>query len=99
LSDFDLWHYVLNYWYLPKSEADGDKFEALLAECGLSFFETKPLPNPEYHERIVASWERIFDLEWTEGELALPRSSKSVQGTTWQVNMDQVKEHTLFRSR
>jgi len=27
LSDFDLWHYVLNYWYLPESEKDGRAFE------------------------------------------------------------------------
>lgn len=32
LSDFDLWHFVLNYWYLPESEVEGDEFEARLAE-------------------------------------------------------------------
>ncbi len=27
-SDFDLWHYALNGWYLPKSLADEREFEA-----------------------------------------------------------------------
>jgi hypothetical protein len=34
LSDFSLWHHVLNYWYLPSSEADGDRFESALADHG-----------------------------------------------------------------
>src|SRR5437016_2513700 len=27
LSDFDLWHFPLNYWYLPASEQDDKAFE------------------------------------------------------------------------
>jgi len=99
LSDFDLWHYVLNYWYLPTSEADRDRFETQLAKRGMSFFEAKPLPHRKYHERIVASWDRIFDFDWAEDEFALPRSSKSIQGTTWEVNLEQVRGHKLFTSR
>ncbi|MBN2032660.1 MAG: DUF3841 domain-containing protein [Deltaproteobacteria bacterium] len=38
LSDFDLWHYVLNYWHLPKTEQDAEQFEAELSEQGLNFF-------------------------------------------------------------
>lgn len=46
LSDFSLWHYVLNYWYLPSSEAVGDAFESELAGHGLSFFDQEPVPGP-----------------------------------------------------
>jgi len=99
LSDFDLWHYVLNYWYLPESEAEGEKLEAQLAKRGLSFLETKPLPNREYHERIVGSWDKIFDLDWTEDELALRKSRKSIQATVWEVNADQVRNHRHFKAR
>jgi len=48
LSDFDLWHYVLNYWYLPKSEKDGEAFEKKLTRLGLSFYHCDhqhPLPG------------------------------------------------------
>lgn len=27
LSDFELWHYALNYWYLPSSESDAETFD------------------------------------------------------------------------
>jgi hypothetical protein len=47
LSDFDLWHYVLNYWYLPMSGNEGEVFEAELAAQGLSFFKQKPVPKAE----------------------------------------------------
>ena len=29
-SDFEAWHFALNYWYLPKDHADGRRFEAQL---------------------------------------------------------------------
>ena len=80
LSDFSLWHYVLNYWYLPSSIADGDAFEAELAGLGLSFFSRKPLPVESHHRRIVSSWDRIFDLDWYESEITEPMEEKSIQG-------------------
>ena len=86
LSDFDLWHYVLNYWYLPSSAKDGDKFERTLREAGLSFYETKPLPDAKSHQQIVKSWERIFNIEWTQRSLAFPKSRKSIQACLWQVD-------------
>lgn len=46
LSDFSLWHYVLNYWYLPASSRDEKSFDAMLKAAGLDFFKTKPLPDP-----------------------------------------------------
>jgi hypothetical protein len=72
LSDFSLWHYALNYWYLPSSEADGDAFERELARHGFSFYEQKPLPHHRYHAAIVESWDRCLDLDWHEPDIALP---------------------------
>ncbi len=99
LSDFELWHYVLNYWYLPESESDGEAFEAELEKQGLSFFDTKPLHHPQYHQKIVSSWNRIFALNWIASELASPRSQKAIQATTWQLRIDQVRSYKRFKSR
>jgi len=99
LSDFELWHYVLNYWYLPQSVSDDEAFESELANKELSFFTTKPLPDQEYHEKIVHSWERIFDLNWFQSGLSAPRDQKSIQATIWQVKLEQVRNHTFFKSR
>jgi hypothetical protein len=98
LSDFQLWHYVLNYWYLPVTDEEGDLFEAELRAHNLSFFDTRPLPDPEFHRRVVRSWDRIFDLDWSEDGIACPRAKKSIQGTVWQVSLDQVREETSFKA-
>ena len=99
LSDFDLWHYVLNYWYLPESVTDGDNFEAELEMKGLSFFKTKPIPHPKYHEKIVRSWNKIFDLDWYEPDLSSPKHDKSIQATVWQLKIDQVRDYKRFKAR
>lgn len=97
LSDFDLWHYVLNYWYLPRSLAEGDRFEAELAERGLSFYASKPLPDINYHRQIVESWQRIFDLDWHEEEITA--RPKSIQATLWELRLDDVRAIRTFKAR
>ena len=99
LSDFDLWHYVLNYWYLPRTVADGEAFEAELSEHNLSFFEMKPLPVRAYHQRIEDSWDRIFDLDWAEEEISDPFSKKSIQATFWKLHFDQIRDVQFFTAR
>ncbi|MDE2697933.1 MAG: DUF3841 domain-containing protein [Gemmatimonadota bacterium] len=99
LSDFELWHYVLNYWYLPRNVADGEAFEAELSEHNLSFFEMKPLPVRAYHQRIEDSWDRIFDLDWTEEEISDPFSKKSIQATFWRLHLDQIRDVHFFTAR
>ena len=99
LSDFDLWHYVLNYWYLPRTVADGEAFEAELSEHNLSFFDTKPLPVRAYHQRIEDSWDRIFDLDWAEEEISNSFSRKSIQATFWKLNFDQIRDVQFFTAR
>ncbi len=99
LSDFDLWHYVLNYWYLPESMADGEAFEQELSERGFSFYLNKPLPDAAYHRRVAQSWERIFDVSWAAEDIADPYPMKSLQASLWQVELDQVREVTFFTAR
>lgn len=99
LSDFELWHNVLNDWYLPNSEADGERFQARLKRRHLSFYETKPLPDPRFHRAIVKSWERIFDLDWNDKHLTQPKARKSIQATLWQVEWNWVRAVSEFVAR
>ena len=99
LSDFSLWHHVLNYWYLPSSEQEGDAFEQDLAHRGLSFYTQKPLPDPAYHSAVEASWDRIFDLDWAEPDVSVPRAEKSIQATLWEINLQQVQDVRVFTGR
>ena len=104
LSDFDLWHYVLNYWYLPESEKDGKAFEEKLARAGLSFYgcdHQHPLPHARYRREIERSWERIFDVNWVDRGQAIahPPKKKSIQATLWELLLDDVVEAQEFTAR
>ncbi len=99
LSDFDLWHYVLNYWYLPQTVADGEAFEAELSDHNLSFYKMKPIPVRAYHQRIEDSWNRIFDLDWVDEEISEPYAKKQIQATFWKLHFDQIKDVQIFTAR
>ena len=96
LSDFELWHYVLNYWYLPLSEEDGETFEATLEQHALSFFQTKPLPDPKFHQVIVSSWQCIFDISWSAKGITRPRKEKSIQAILWEIRLEDVRSVQEF---
>ena len=104
LSDFVLWNnYSINYWYLPRTIAEGDAFdaelEAELSRHNLDFSGLKLLPVRAYHQRIEDSWERIFDLDWSEEDISDPFDKKSIQATFWQLNFDQIKDVQFFTAR
>jgi len=98
-SDFDLWHYVLNYWYLPTTLSDGEQFEALLSQQGLSFHDSKPLPEAKFHSMIEQSWQKIFDFSWTNEDIAYPITQKSIQATFWELRLEEVQQVDYFVAR
>jgi len=91
LSDFDLWHYTLNNWYLPCSEADGERFEQWLTD-------SKP-PKAARRKEKEKSWKRVFDLEFSAPDIADERSKKSIQACVWEVTLDQVINVDTFTAR
>jgi hypothetical protein len=104
LSDFELWHYVLNYWYLPKTEKDGETFEEQLTCTGLSLpgcSHQRPLPHAAFRRKIENSWERIFDSSWTDPghKIVPPAKNRSIQGTMWELLLEDVVESKLFIAR
>ena len=100
LSDFDLWHCPLSYWYLAKDEADDKAFEAELKQHGLDFFRQKPLPVAKYHKRIVRSWLKIFDLDWNNDWFTnADRDKKCIQATFWELRLGMVRKTKEFLVR
>jgi hypothetical protein len=104
LSDFELWHYVLNYWYLPKSEKEGESFEKKLTRVGLSVHgcsHQKPLAHVKFRREVERSWERIFDLSWTDPEHNIVHRARdrSIQGTMWELLLEDVVDTTEFTAR
>ena len=102
LSDFDLFHYVLNYWYLPENGMDDDTFEKEYTALGYSWndlrdisIQTKDMEN--IRARIRGSWNRIFDLEREDENLIYGLDSqKSIQATFWRLSLNQVIKAETF---
>lgn len=86
LSDFELWHYALNDWYLPSSAREADRIES----------GAKPAPNAAARR---LSWQRMFDLDWAPREIAFPRSRKSIQAVLWELDTSRVRDVRRFTAR
>jgi hypothetical protein len=99
LSDVDLWHYALNYWCLPASVAAERAFDANLKARGLCYYQMKPLSDRARHEIIEHSWERMFDLRWTNRAVTRKRAEESIQAVLWELWLDDVMEVTEFTAR
>ncbi|HWQ73912.1 MAG TPA: DUF3841 domain-containing protein [Syntrophomonas sp.] len=105
LSDFDLFHYPLNYWYLPLDESDEVAFERDYTNMGFTWNHLKDFQIQSENMlllrgRIVKSWDRIFDLNREdEGWLYSSWDTKSIQATIWQVKLEQVLKAEVFLAK
>jgi hypothetical protein len=87
MSDFDNWHLVLIGSYIARSERDLSEFYA----AGYA----------DEHERIRASWERIFCLDDASAQPGwdTPPSKRSIQATLWEIRPDDILSmHRLDRA-
>ncbi len=102
LSDFDLFHYVLNYWYLPIDEQDDNKFEDEYKSLGFTWhdlqdFNIQSQEMDFLRKKITSSWNRIFELEYEDdGWLYGKNDKKSIQATFWELQLEQVKKAEIF---
>ena len=85
LSDFDAWHFVQNEHYLADSESDWNDFYAN--------------DGDQRKEEIIASWDKIFDMEHDPLSRDSKSAYRSIQATLWEVRMSQVikVEHFLAK--
>ena len=95
LSDFQLWHHVLNHFHLPRDEAEDLAFEEEFGDLHLSWQEPEPLDplQKKARRRIRRSWDHIFELEQHQ------HPAQQIQACLWQVEAAQVREVTSFRGR
>ena len=101
LSDFDLWQIPLNGGYLAKNEDDENQYyefrESVLKEMGNDYsddIEVDVLKN-----RIVESWNSIFDIEYENEYCSYPNAEKSIQGTFWELKLEYVLSSEKFIAR
>ncbi len=90
LSDYDGWHWCLNYWYLGRAR-ETQAFQREVKEAlNTSYFKSKPLPDPVYDDRLRKSWERMFDLDAMRPILQTSMKKQIVQATLWQLRKEDV---------
>lgn len=102
LSDFDLFHYILRYDYLPLNEKDGERFDKEYEKTGYEWkdpadfrIQTNTMKN--LRSKIIRSWERIFLLDKEDnGFIYGLNSKKSIQATFWELKLDQVVKAEVF---
>ncbi len=95
-SDYQLWHHVLNRWYLPIDEKDQKNFEEVLRKDGIN--NIWPFPEP-YQSQVINSWKRIFC--WNELDPSYHGSNlgSSIQTVFWEIKKEWVKEIRYFKSK
>lgn len=93
LSDFDLWHFVLNNWYLD---------DCFYPEYGYEQFEEsdkwfKQLSKEEQQREKEKSWDRVLNIEPFESDWIA--RGKYVQAVFWELSRDDVKKVQFFTAR
>lgn len=101
LSNFELWHYVLNYWKIHENKEQETMWDNL--GDNYNYFLNKPLGN-DMHLQIENSWQAIFKLK-LESDYFLIDMNQSVlkyldfaeekqivQGTFWNISLCEVQE-------
>ncbi|MDO4224048.1 MAG: DUF3841 domain-containing protein [Acinetobacter sp.] len=98
LSDFDLWHYPLNNWYLAESMADADAFYQRLEDEHIAFADQENYPS-DLRQKIEQSWNKVLDLNfYADGITHLP-DEKSIQATFWSLSLDEIVNVQPFIAR
>ena len=96
LSDFGQWHNVLNNRFCSHDEAEDNRFDQEEKEADYRYDR----PRPEaLQSRVLASWERIFDLTGGDPEWLGKVSKRAIQATFWELRLQDVTDVTFFTAR
>lgn len=93
LSDFDLWHFPLNGWFLDDCFHDGYGEEEY--DKNHEWFES--LSKEERQELKEKSWEQIFNVERYENDWI--SRGKYVQAVFWELKREYVRKVQYFTAR
>ena len=97
LSDFELWHCILNKTYIPKSVEDCKEFEDINRKyLDANSFNTYP---KSLKSKIEKSWQVIFDMSFCAKDIGLPFNKKQIQATVWDLKLQEVVKIDTFIAR
>ena len=98
LSDLDLWISPLNGWEIcGKKESRQFEKEKGIYEKEYGKCHQISDWSPVIRNKIVATWERVFDLDWIDPYQApSKRRNRSIQGTIWLLRKEWIKVAHIF---
>lgn len=111
ISDFHLWHYVLNYWSIVNSKKEEKEWDEICKIKDQSYYKNKPLPKPELHKRVEDSWQAIFNIEEKENNfysnldiktqkfLEIYKEKLVAQATFWNIKKEEVKKVQIIKHK
>lgn len=89
ISEFSAWHAVINNWFLSKTEADEEQFEAELKAAGVTLQAGQVVPKV-FQERICHSWDAIFDMNGLGEYWSGPMPEKMLQAVFWELTPEMI---------
>jgi len=94
LSEYHLWHYVLNKWYLPKDIKDYKNY------TNLSFSNKNftQLSNKE-KKIIIDSWNNIFNWNTLDKTFHGNSLGSSIQAVCWEIKKEWILDTKYFISK
>lgn len=98
LSDFELWHSVLNEWCITDNELEDDLFNQALARVGIDFCDKNAYPT-NLRQQMIESWQKIFDMDYCSEYSTRPFEKKSIQATFWRLSQEEVRSVRFFTAK
>ena len=92
LTDYDAWHYVLNYWLLAK-EKEVENFSK-----SYNYYKEKPLNNKKADLKVQQSWDVILDFDKCRTLLEYSKEQQSIQATFFEIFKEDVKKVHYFEN-
>lgn len=92
LSDYDAWHFILNYWYLSK-ERESEKFSKTY-----DYYGNKPLIDINGDEKIRETWKKCFDMKLSREILKIKKTQQQIQATFYEILYEDVKKVHFFEN-
>ena len=86
LSDFDLWHSVLNNWLISYTEEEDNEIH--------EYYDN--LPSEEQVIYMEKNWDRIFDVSLLDNDWIC--RGEWVQATFWELRKDMIRDVRFFKT-
>lgn len=101
LSDFDRWVNVLNKAYIVEDESEWDRMDKELERLGTDsyYLFTEPVTDTRLlplKEKIMDTWQTVFQLDTHMESWDYPLDKRSVQATFWELRMEDVVKAEHF---